>query len=136
MPRLVVHSKLQLIAWTGQPPWKAEWPPEFPSVVGSPSFRSSLLMWTVSSPLDQRELNHLVWMKWPASSSQMEKMSSACHRSKKLQGLQQLRLPHFLACFQLVLELLDAHKNLLSTGSAAEPQHPVGDFSQEPANCS
>jgi len=41
-----------------------------------------------------------------------------------------------LACFQLVLELLDPHKNLLSTGSAAEPQHPVGDFSQEPANCS
>ena len=56
----------------------------------------------------------------------MEKMSSAC---------QQLEFPQLLACFLLVLELLDPQKNLLSTGSAVEPQHPVGDFSsQEPAS--
>ena len=65
----------------------------------------------------------------------MEKMPSSCHRPQKLQGLQQLEFPQLLACFLLVLELLDPQKNLLSNGSAAEPQHPVGDFSsQEPAS--
>jgi hypothetical protein len=51
---------------------------------------------------------------------------------------QHLELPQFSACcFLLELELLDPQmvKNLLSSGYAAELQHPVGDFtSQEPAS--